>query len=486
MYNNYNNYSDEQNTYRHTYSKDGNEPGQRYDTRSEQQSYQSYQQSYQQPYQSYSYYQSSEPQPPVQEVKAKKPRKKRTGLKIAALALACALLGGVAGGAAVWLMQRQPVGETEIAVSSRPATEVLVKTVDGKSVMTDAEVYAANVNSVVSINVTGTAGTNFFGQPVQTASSGSGFVLTKDGFIATNYHVVENAETVMVTMYNGDEYEAKYIGGDEDYDLAVIKVEGVDLPAVTLGDSDTLNVGDHVLAIGNPLGELTFSMSGGMVSSVNRAINVNGTPFNMIQTDTSINSGNSGGPLFNSYGEVVGIVSAKYSSSGSGASVEGLGFAIPMNDVFAMIEDIMTNGYITNKPYLGINGGTMTPEMAGQYRYDIDSGVFIYSVEAGYAAEKAGLKMGDVIIKVNEDDIESLEDLNVVKKKYAAGDTVTLTVYREGTEMTVELTWDAVPAEQETPKQPQSQGGQQYGGQYGNPYGGYTDPFDMFRYFFGY
>ena len=500
-------YNDEQNMYRHTYSKDGNEPGQRYDARSSDQSYQNYQpdqndqtyrtsqnwqsgQTYQsgqdwqgyRPYQSEPnhYYQSSAPQPPVQE---KKPKKKRTGLKIAALALVCALLGGAAGGALMWGIQRGAVGETEIAVSSRPATEVVIKTVDGKGAMTDAEVYAANVNSAVSINVTGTAGTNFFGQPVQTASSGSGFILTEDGFIATNYHVVENAETVMVTMYNGDEYEAKYIGGDEDYDLAVIKVEGEDLPAVTLGDSDKLNVGDHVLAIGNPLGELTFSMSGGMVSSVNRAINVNGTPFNMIQTDTSINAGNSGGPLFNSYGEVVGIVSAKYSSSQGGSSVEGLGFAIPINDVFAMIEDIMTNGYITNKPYLAITGGSMTPEMASQYRYDITEGVFVYSVEEGGAAQKAGLKMGDVIVKIDDHTITSMEDLNMVKKHYSAGDTVTLTIYREGAETTVELTWDAVPADQQTPSKQETQSSQPYT----DPYGGYySNPFDMFRYFFGY
>ena len=472
-------YNDEQNMYRHMYNRDGNEPGQRYDTRD------SYEQPlYQNPgYQNQNhYYQASEPQPPVQETK---PKKKRTGLKIAALALVCALAGGAAGGALMWGIQRGMVTETEIAVSSRPATEVVIKTVDGKSVMTDAEVYAANVNSVVSINVTGTAGTNFFGQPVQTASSGSGFVLTRDGFIATNYHVVENAETVKVTMYNGDEYEAKYIGGDEEYDLAVIKVEATDLQAVTLGDSDNLNVGDHVLAIGNPLGELTFSMSGGMVSSVNRAINVDGTPFNMIQTDTSINSGNSGGPLFNSYGEVVGIVSAKYSSSGSGSSVEGLGFAIPMNDVFAMIEDIMTNGYITNKPYMGITPGSMNEQMAAQYRYDVTTGVFVYSVEEGSAAQKAGLKMGDVILKVNDDEVKDVDGLNMIKKKYAAGDTVTLTIYREGSETTVELTWDAVPADQQVQKENTQQS--QSGGQYSNPYGGYySNPFDMFRYFFGY
>ena len=339
--------------------------------------------------------------------------------------------------------------------------------------------YAAGVNSVVSINVTGTSGTNFFGQAVQTASAGSGFILTKDGYIVTNYHVVKDGETVKVTMYNGDEYEAKYVGGDEDYDIAVIKVEAADLQPVTLGDSSSLNVGDHVLAIGNPLGELTFSMSGGMVSCVNRAINVDGTPFNMIQTDASINPGNSGGPLFNQYGEAVGIVSAKYSSTGN-ESVEGLGFAIPINDVFAMIQDIMTNGYVTNKPYLGVTAGTMTEQMAAQYRYDITSGVFIYSVEEDSAADQAGLKMGDVITKVDDTAITSMEDLTVAKKQYSAGDTCTLTVYREGQETTVELTWGAVPADQQSNVSSEEQ--TQDNSQSGN---GYMNPNDLFNYFFG-
>ena len=140
-------------------------------------------------------------------------------------------------------------------------------------------------NSVVSINTSANAGYNFYGQPVESASSGSGFVLTKDGYIATNYHVVQKATTVKVTLYNGDTYDAKFVNGDEDYDIAVIKVEAENLQPVTLGDSSKLNVGDRVLAIGNPLGELTFSMTGGMVSCVDRAINVDGTPFNMIQTD---------------------------------------------------------------------------------------------------------------------------------------------------------------------------------------------------------
>ena len=347
--------------------------------------------------------------------------------------------------------------------------------------MSDAEVYAANVNSVVSINVTGTNSNNFFGQPVQTASSGSGFILTTDGYIVTNYHVVEDAQTVKVTLYNGDEYDAQYVGGDEDYDIAVIKIEASGLQAVTLGDSEKLNVGDRVLAIGNPLGDLTFSMSGGMVSSVNRTINVDGTPFNMIQTDTSINPGNSGGPLLNSYGEVVGIVSAKYSSYGSsGESVEGLGFAIPINDVISMIQDIMTNGYVSNKAYLGATIGTLTSGMAQQYRYDISQGAFVYSVEDGSPAADAGLQLGDVITAIDGTEITSLEDLTAAKKGYAAGDTSTLTVYRQGETITLELTWGAVSADQQSAVQDQTE--QDQNGQSG---GGYTNPYDLFEYFFG-
>ena len=451
-------YQDENNLYHYSYSSD-DQPGQSFEPGG---------------------YQSG-PQQPVQEMKPVK--KNRMGLKITALALVCALLGGAVGGGAVWALGGGlSKNETSINVSNRPATQVSIQQVDGKTAMSDAEVYAANVNSVVSINTTGTSGTNFFGQPVQTASAGSGFVLTKDGYIVTNYHVVKDADTVKVTMYNGDEYEAKYVGGDEDYDIAVIKVEATELQPVTLGDSEKLNVGDHVLAVGNPLGELTFSMSGGMVSSVNRAINVSGTPFNMIQTDASINPGNSGGPMFNQYGEVVGIVSAKYSSTGNEA-VEGLGFAIPINDVIAMIQDIMTNGYITNKPYLGITGGSMTEQMAAQYRFDITSGVFVYSVEEGSAADKAGLKMGDVITKVDDHDIKTMEDLTAVKKQYSAGDTSTLTVYREKQTITVELTWDAVPADQQTSQTEQKQNqNQNNNNQYGNGY--YSNPFDIFNYFF--
>ena len=190
-------------------------------------------------------------------------------------------------------------------------------------------------------------------------SAGTGVIFTEDGYILTNFHVIEDSNSVTVTAYDGTTYDATVVGSDESNDIAVLKVEAEGLTPVVLGDSDDLNVGDTVVAIGNPLGELTFSMSQGIVSCCDRAINVDGTPFNMIQVDASINPGNSGGPLMNLYGEVVGIVSAKYSSY-SNTAVEGLGFAIPIGDVQAVITDIMENGQITSKPSMGITAGTMT------------------------------------------------------------------------------------------------------------------------------
>ena len=240
-------------------------------------------------------------------------------------------------------------------------------------------------------------------------------------------------------------------------------------------------IGETVAAVGNPLGELTFSMSQGIVSCVNRAINVDGKPFNMIQVDCSINPGNSGGPLFNSYGEVIGIVSAKYLSY-SNTTVEGIGFAIPIDDVLAMVKDIMTDGYVTNKPYIGITPQNMTAQMAQQYRYDVTQGVFVCSVEPGSAAEKAGLQMGDVITKIGDTAISDMNDLNAAKKSYRAGDTVTLTIYRAGGTKEVELTFDAVPQTQET-AQDNSQ--QQQGGNNGGSGGYYYNPWDFFNSFFG-
>ena len=405
----------------------------------------------------------------------KKPKKNRFGLKLAALALVCALLGGMVGAGVTRHAVTSAHGTTQIEVSDRQVAEVRQVKVDGKQQLTMPEVYAANVNSVVSINVSETS-VNYFGQTTQSAASGSGFFLTKDGYILTNYHVVKGADSVKVTTYDGADYDAVIVGGDEEYDIAVIKIEGTNFQSVVLGDSSKLRIGEAIAAVGNPLGELTFSMSQGIVSCVDRAITVDKTPFNMIQVDCSINPGNSGGPLFNSYGEVVGIVSAKYSSY-SNTSVEGIGFAIPINDVIAMVKDIMTNGYITNKAYLGISAGTLTATMAQQYRYDISKGVFVYSVEDGSAADKAGLKLGDVITKIGDKTTDSYEDLVAAKKGYSAGDTATFTIYREGGTMTVELTFDSAPKSdltEESNAQPDTSNG-----------GYYYNPWDFFNNFFG-
>ena len=340
------------------------------------------------------------------------------GLKIAALALSCAILGGAAGaGVTAAVKSHSGSGTATVNVSDRTASQVVLKSVDGKTELTDAENYAANVNSVVSINCSAT--TNYFGQTVESASSGSGFILTQDGFVVTNHHVIDGATSVKVTLYDGETYDATVIGSDSDYDIAVLKIDAAGLTPVTLGDSSLLNVGDHVLALGNPLGELTFSASEGIASSVNRTINVSGIPFNMIQVTCAVNPGNSGGPLFNAYGEVVGIVSAKYSgtaSSSSSETVEGLGFAIPINDVLAMIEDIMTNGYVTDKAYMGIVPNTLTAQMAMQYRYDISEGVFISYVEENSPASEAGLQMGDVITAIDGESVKG-QDIDSVRTK---------------------------------------------------------------------
>lgn len=421
--------------------------------------------SYNDPNSLYHYKYSSQEEQPAWEAATKKKKNsiwKKSGVKVTALLLACALVGGGAGFGGAALARSVGVGGgTAIHQSDRTVQEVTVKKVTGQTLMTPAEVYASTVGSVVSINCSAVS-TNIFGQRVESASSGSGFVITQDGYIVTNHHVVASASSVKVTMYDGKEYSAAVVGSDSDYDVAVLKVETTGLQPVTLGNSADVNVGDTVLAIGNPLGELTFSMSQGIVSCCDRAINVSGTPFNMIQVDASINPGNSGGPLMNLYGEVVGIVSAKYSSY-SNTAVEGLGFAIPIGDVQAVITDIMENGQITSKPSMGITAGTMTRQMATQYQIDKDNGVFVYSVDKGGAGEKAGLRMGDVITKVDSMEITSMEDLAAAKKGHRAGDTVTVIYYRDGQNYSTELTFDAktesTQQEQQTPQNGQGSSG---------------------------
>ena len=411
------------------------------------------------------------------------PKKHHRGIgRVVALLLSCAVISAACGfGGAILAQNGSSTGKTTVQQSNRTATTVNVKKVDGQTLMSPAEVYASTVNSVVSINCSAVS-TNIFGQQTESASSGSGFIYTADGYIVTNQHVIANASSINVTLYNGDTYPATLVGSDSDYDVAVLKIDAKDLPAVTLGNSTDVNVGDNVMAIGNPLGELTFSMSSGIVSCVNRAINVEGTPFNMIQVDASINPGNSGGPLMNLYGEVVGIVSAKYSSYAD-TTVEGLGFAIPINDVQSIISDIMENGSVTDKAYMAITAGTMTQQMAAQYKINATEGVFVYSVEDGGAGDKAGLKLGDVITKLNDTQITSMEDLSAAKKGFKAGDTVTLTVLRDGQEITTQLTFDAQPqTTDDTTDSSQSSGNGYNNDSNGYNGNGYSDLYD---YFFG-
>ncbi|MBR2132512.1 MAG: trypsin-like peptidase domain-containing protein [Oscillospiraceae bacterium] len=412
-----------------------------------------------------------------------KPRRSRIKKVIAGVLCTTLLIGGSFG--AGWITKKavdeNKVNSTQFMVSERPKTEVTTVNVTGNQKLSYPEIYAANVNSCVSINVSSTS-YNYFGQTVQSASSGSGFIITQDGYIVTNYHVISGGTNVKVTLNDGTTYDAEVIGGEKDYDIAVLKVDPGEtkLQCVVLGQSENLLVGDEIFTIGNPLGELTFSMSEGIVSCLNREINVDGTPFNMIQITAAVNSGNSGGPLFNTYGEVVGIVSAKYSSSSSGASVEGLGFAIPMDDVLSMIRDIMENGQITTRPYLGIMAAyDSQPSLTG-----IKSGVYIESVFEDGPAANAGLRAGDVITMIGVATINNRDDISSLSKSYQAGDTVTVTYVREKQVYTTSLTFGSTTdAQPETTAQQQTQQGQQPNQPtYPNPYGNMQD---FFEYYFG-
>jgi serine protease Do len=239
-------------------------------------------------------------------------------------------------------------------------------------------------------------------------------------------------------MTSGEEYEATIIGADEQNDVALIKIDATGLPTVSIGDSDDIEVGQQVCAIGNPLGELTNTLTVGYVSALDREINENGTPINMFQTDCAINSGNSGGPIFDMNGNVIGITTAKYSSSGSSttASIEGIGFCIPSNDAMDIVSDLLEYGYVKGRPYLGITCQAISSTVT-QY-YNLPSGIYVNSVESGSAAEDAGLQQGDIITALDGTEVDSVTDFKALLKNYSAGDTATLTVYRSASG-TVEL-----------------------------------------------
>jgi len=311
--------------------------------------------------------------------------------------------------------------------------------------LTPSQVYAQNVGSVVAISNQSTT-TNYFGQVSETASSGSGFILTEDGYVVSNYHVVSGATTLTVILYDGTEYAAKFIGGDKNNDIALLKIEATGLQAVTVGSSDALVVGDQVVAIGNPLGELTSTQTVGYISAKDRDVTTDGTTINMMQTDAAINPGNSGGPLFNMRGEVVGITTAKYSgTTNSGATIEGIGFAIPIDDVLSMLSDLKDYGYVTGA-YLGVTVRSMDPSVAAAYGLPVGSQVA--TVEQGSCSAKAGLKEMDIIVKLGDYEIEDNSDLLRALRKFKAGDTTTITVWRSGAYVDLTITLDEKPHEE--------------------------------------
>lgn len=324
-------------------------------------------------------------------------------------------------------------------VQEHPVTSV-VETAVGSKTKTPAQVYAENVGAVAGIRTESTT-TNIFGQPSTGTCSGSGFVVTGDGYVVTNYHVVEGARSITVSLHSGADYPAKLIGGYADNDVALLKIEGEDLQHVTIAGKDDLVVGEQIVAIGNPLGELTYSMTVGYVSALDRQINAGGRPINMLQTDVAINSGNSGGPVFDMNGNVIAIASAKYSGrSGTGAYVEGLSFAIPIQDVLDILYDLEAYGYVTGRPYLGI--GVREMDRSISEIYGLPAGVMVVSVEEGSCAQKAGIQTGDVLIALGDHEIGSYNELMAALRMLRAGDRVTGVLYRAGDRMEVTIILD--------------------------------------------
>ena len=281
------------------------------------------------------------------------------------------------------------------------------------------ELFEGANPAVVAIS-TQTQGFNVFGRPIMRPSAGSGFLVSENGYIVTNHHVIGNADTISVLLYDGNSYPATLVGGDAHSDLAVLKIEADGLSYLSFADSDILMVGEQVAAIGNPLGEFANSMTVGVVSALDREINIDGVPRNMLQTDAAINRGNSGGPLIDMTGRVVGVVTAK----SGGMDVEGLGFAIPSNVARSVTENLISHGFVRGRAVMGVQIG-MT-ELNGAPRILIDG------VAVGSGAERAGVQPGDIIISANETHVSTFGELRAILDTLSPGDELSLQVLRNG------------------------------------------------------
>ena len=293
------------------------------------------------------------------------------------------------------------------------------------------DIYSRVIDSVVSISSMTSSGT----------SSGTGIIMSPDGYVITNHHVISGALVISVLTNDNREFEAALVGSDEMSDLAVLKIDARGLQAAEFGDSSKLRVGDSVVAIGDPLGvQLRGTMTNGIISAINRDLTVGDRTMTLIQTNAALNNGNSGGPLINCYGQVIGINTVKMSSYyTASATVEGLGFAIPISVAKPIIDELIENGYVAGRPAIGISGDSLPTYYRAYYR--LPDGVYVTSVNDGSDAKAKGIREGDIVTAINGEDISSIDDLNTIKNQYAAGDEVTLTIYRSGAyyEVTVTL-----------------------------------------------
>ena len=307
-----------------------------------------------------------------------------------------------------------------------PATPASEDEADGA--LSLQEIYKKCIGSVVSITASAQSG----------KSSGTGIVLSADGYLITNHHVIENAQVIAVQTSDDRQFQASIIGSDEASDLAVLKVDATDLQPAEFGDSGKLAVGDRVVAIGDPLGaQLRGTMTSGIVSAINRDLEVNDRTMTLIQTDAALNNGNSGGPLINCYGQVIGINTMKLRSYYS-TTAEGLGFAIPMAVAKPILEELMENGYVAGRPAIGISYDALP--LAFRIYYNLPEGVYISAVYDGSDAQAKGVAAGDIITAVNGTRVTSIDELNRVKNQFAAGDSITLTLYNGGSYRDVEVT----------------------------------------------
>lgn len=299
------------------------------------------------------------------------------------------------------------------------------------------EIAAKASPSVVEINIEGqTTGYGFFGGTYTTQAAGSGVIISKDGYIITNNHVVEGATSITVKTNDGTEYAATLVGTDSKSDIGVIKIEADNLTPATIGDSSTISVGDTAVVIGNPLGTLGGTVTNGIISATDREISINNETMNLIQTNAAINSGNSGGGMFDANGNLIGIVNAKDSgTTSSGTTIEGLGFAIPINDAMNVAKQLIESGQVTDRPTIGVTLQTITKDY-GNYK----AGLYIADVSKGSGAEAAGLQPGDQIIGADGTEIASYTELSKILRNKHVGDILTLTIVRDGEQIEVDVT----------------------------------------------